>query len=118
MSQDAENAGDQVKFKIVDPAHVPSKPTTPNRLIFNTAVLIVAMAGGLGLVFLYGLLFPVVHHHRSLRELTGYPVFGSISMIRKPEALKKRNKEISIYVTSFSMLILTYIVIMIVQIVI
>ena len=116
MSQEADNAGDQVKFQIVEPTHVPSVPSSPNRLLFNTAVLVAALAGGFALVFLFGQFFPVVHHQRSLRELTGFPVFGSISMVRKPEALKKRKSDIAIYVGSIAVLTLSYAVIVVVQV--
>lgn len=116
MSRDAENAGDQVKFQIVEPAHVPSKPSSPNRLLFNTAVLLAAVGGGFGLVFVFGQFFPVIHHHRALRDLTaGYPVFGSISMLSKPETVKKRKTDITIYAISMALLTITYLFVVIVQ---
>ncbi len=115
ISQEAENAGDQVKFKIVEPPHVSFTPTSPNRPIFNAAVLIVALGGGLGLVFLFGQFSPVVHDQKTLRELTGYPVFGSITLVRSPEMINKRKMDITIYAASIALLSMIFIVIVIVQ---
>ena len=115
ISQEADNAGDQFKFQIIEPPHVPTKPTSPNRPLFNAAVLIVALGGGLGLVFLFGQFYPVVHDQKTLRELTGYPVFGSISLVRSPEMLKKRKKDITIYVSNMIGLTIIFFIIVIIQ---
>lgn len=116
MSQEAENAGDQVKFQIIEPPHVPSHPTFPNRLLFNTAVLIVAFGGGLGLVFLFGQFNPVVHDQKTLRQVTGYPVFGVVSLVRSDEMITKRKKDISIYATSMGILFVVYIGVLVHQV--
>ncbi len=115
MSQEAESAGDQVKFQIIEPPHVPSAPVTPNRPVFNAVVLVIALGGGLGLVFLFGQFYPVVHDQRALRELTGYPVFGSITLVRSAEMINKRKVDITIYATSMAMLSVVFVVIVIVQ---
>lgn len=115
ISRDAESAGDQVKFNIIEPPHVPSIPSSPNRPLFNAAVLLIALGGGLGLVFLVGQFNPVVHEQRTLRELTGYPVFGSISLMRSTEMVRKRKLAITIYAASIIALTLVFVVIVVVQ---
>jgi len=115
ISQDAETAGDQVKFQIIEPPHVPSTPSSPNRPLFNAAVLVIALGGGLGLVFLFSQFYPVVHDQKTLRELTGYPVFGSISLVRSPEMLKKRKRDITIYAANMAALTMVFGVIVVIQ---
>ena len=109
MSQEAESAGDQVKFQIIEPPHVPSKPSSPNRLMFNSVVLLAALGGGLGLVFLFGQFNPVIHDQKTLRQVGRYPVFGSVSLVRDEKMLKKRRVDITLYAIGMLVLVVAYI---------
>ena len=116
MSQEAESAGDQVKFQIIEPPHVPSAPSAPNRLILNSAVLLAGLAGGLGLVFLFGQFNPVIHDQKTLRQVTGIPVFGSVSLVRSQEMIRKRKMDILIYASGMFVLVLVYVGVLIHQV--
>lgn len=115
ISQEAEFAGDQVKFQIIEPPHVPSTPASPNRPFLNAVALFIGLGGSLAVVYLFGQFYPVVHDQKSLRELTGYPVFGSISMIRSPEMVQKHKMEMTIYISSMVGLTLLYGIIVLIQ---
>lgn len=115
LSQEVEYAGDQVKFQVIEPPRVPLTPASPNRPLFNAVVLLVAIGGGLGLVFLFSQLNPVVHDQKTLRRLTKYPVFGSISIVRGPDMIKKRKADIIIYAVSITLLTLIFIAIVVMQ---
>jgi len=82
ISEDVEqNAGDVV-FRVIDPPFVPQMPDEPNKLLLNSAVLLVALGVALGLGLLMSLLRPVIVTRRALGELTGMPVLGTVTMIR------------------------------------
>lgn len=51
MSDTVEQTTDAVKFRIVDPPQVPSKPSAPNRILLSSAILMVSWAGGWGSQF-------------------------------------------------------------------
>ncbi|MCM5680323.1 chain length-determining protein [Schlegelella sp. S2-27] len=68
-------------FRLVEPASVSPTPVFPNRKVL--AVLAVLAAVGCGIAAAFGLsqLSPSFDNERSLRELTGRPVLGTISMV-------------------------------------
>ncbi len=89
MSQQVEKNSDDVKFRVIDPPFVPLKPTEPNKLLLNVAVLFVSIVLGVGIAFLLSLMRPVISDRFTMGEVTGLPVLGTISMI-VTEAQKKR----------------------------
>lgn len=68
-----------VAFQIVDPPVVSFQPIFPNRPLLLAAVLIVGLAAGAGVAYLLHLIKPVFSDSRSLAELTGLPVLGSVT---------------------------------------
>ncbi|MCX8050214.1 MAG: hypothetical protein N3A55_11230 [Methylohalobius sp.] len=80
LSESVEQNTDTVKFQVVDPPQVPSKPSAPNRILLSTGVLGAGCAVGFGLTILLALLRPTFISVQQLREVTGLPVLGSISM--------------------------------------
>lgn len=118
MSEDADSAGDQVKFQIIEPPHVPSVPSSPNRPMLSTIVLIFSIAGAFGLAFLFSQFHPVIYDQKTLREVTGYPVFGTISMFRNPEVLQQRKHDLIVYAGSLGMLCVIYVTVLAVDLLI
>jgi len=53
ISAAAESNGDKVQYRVIEPPHLPARPDWPNRPLFVTAILVLALgaslAGGLGL---------------------------------------------------------------------
>lgn len=108
MSDEAEQTGDNVKFKVIDPPRVPSTPSGPNRLLFSSLVLIGGLGAGLVLAFLLSQLRPAVFDRNSLREITGLPVFGSVSRVWTPGLLVKRRMELGAFSVVMLTLIMAY----------
>ncbi len=80
LSESVEQNTDTVKFRIVDPPQVPSKPSAPNRILLSAAVLGAGFAVGFGLTILLALLRPTFVTIQQLREVLDLPVLGSVSM--------------------------------------
>ena len=89
----AQNAS-SVKFRVVDPPFVPMDPTEPDKLLLHSGVFIVAVLLGVGLALFLSLLRPVICNRRSLGQVAGLPVLGSVALIpsrvEKSRALKER----------------------------
>jgi polysaccharide chain length determinant protein (PEP-CTERM system associated) len=84
MAEQVDATGDNVKFRIVEPPFVPSRPSSPNRPMLITAVMLAALGAGVGVALLLAQASPVVYDHRTLSRLTGLPVFGIISAVKTP----------------------------------
>jgi polysaccharide chain length determinant protein (PEP-CTERM system associated) len=108
LSEEAGQTGDEVKFKIIDPPRVPLAPAGPNRVLFSSFVLVVAGGIGLALAFFLSQLRPVIYDQRILRQLTGFPVFGSVSRIWTPELRFMRKIELGVFLFAGILLLLVY----------
>jgi hypothetical protein len=108
MSEDVEQTGDNVKFKIIDPPRVPLSPSGPNRPLFSSIALLLGLAVGMALAFLLSQVRPVFFDRRTLRQVAGYPVFGAISRVMTPDVLFKRRLEFSAFISATLALIFVY----------
>lgn len=108
MSEEAEQTGDNVKFKIVDPPRVPIAPNGPNRVLYSSIVLVGGIGIGLVVAFLLSQIRPAVYDRRSLQKLTGVPVFGSVSRVWTPELLFKRRLEFGAYILAGTIMLFAY----------
>ena len=69
-----------LSFRVIDPPLAPPTPSGPNRLQLFTAVFIAALAAGLAGAFLLSQVRPTFLSQASLRESTGLPILGAVSM--------------------------------------
>ena len=79
ISESAEQSGDNVKFRVIEPPIVPFKPSGPERALLNTMVLLAALGAGLGLAVLLAQLHPTFATRDLLQKITGVPVIGAIT---------------------------------------
>ena len=80
LSGDLSSATDMLTFRVIDPPQVPSAPVGPNRPRLFSLVFVVALAAGLGVALLMSQFRPTFLSQSSLRDVTGLPILGSISM--------------------------------------
>ena len=88
ISQKAEVSSDSFQFRVIDPPRVPTKPTGPNRPLFLSAVLFVAIGAGIGLAFVVSQLRPVFFSTKQLNSVTGIPVLGSVTMLHSQQVIQ------------------------------
>lgn len=91
LSEDAGQSAETVQFRIVDPPYVPSEPSAPNRSLLHVFSLIAGLAVGSAIALFLFLLRPTFDNRQVVREITGLPVLGNVSMIWTP-AQKRRDK--------------------------
>lgn len=94
MSQQAGESADEVKFRVIDPPFVPSAPSGPNRPLFMGLVMLGGVAAGVVFAFLMSQLRPVFDDRRTLSEITGVPVLGSVAMVWTAAQTQKRRIEL------------------------
>jgi polysaccharide chain length determinant protein (PEP-CTERM system associated) len=92
LSGDLSSATDMMTFRVIDPPVIPLKPTGPNRPQLLSIVLAVALAAGLGAALLMSQFRPTFLSQSTLRETTGLPILGSISMNWTNEQKKRHQK--------------------------
>lgn len=104
MSGDMSAQTELVSFKVIDPPTAPNIPTGPNRVRLFSLVLLGALASGIGIAFAMSQIRPTFHSLGSLRELTGRPILGSVSMIWTAQEVIKQKR--SRYAFGFTLLFL------------
>jgi polysaccharide chain length determinant protein (PEP-CTERM system associated) len=109
LGERMERNADDVKFRVVDPPFVPSKPQEPNKLLLNVIVLVGGIGAGIALGLLMSILRPVFDDRRTLNKVTGLPVLGSVTLVLT--AAQKRQALVGTlsYVSLFGVLLLTFV---------
>lgn len=108
MSENVEQNTDSVKFRIVDPPQVPTKPAAPHRILLSTGILLVGMGAGMGLAIFLALLRPAYANTQKLRDVTGLPVLGNVSMNWIPAIRKQKWRQLLFFIASFATLLLVF----------
>jgi len=75
-------AGDQQSafvFRVISPPLKPNRPHTPNRLLFNGAVLILGLGAGVGVAFALGQFSGTFMSVEQLKDAFDLPVLGTIT---------------------------------------
>lgn len=80
LSGDLSSVTDMLTFRVIDPPTASNVPTGPNRLRLFSLVFVVSLGAGLAAAFLMSQLRPTFLSQASLRDATGLPILGSISM--------------------------------------
>jgi polysaccharide chain length determinant protein (PEP-CTERM system associated) len=93
MSEKVDNRAEALKFKIADAPNTPLQPSSPKRKLLFSGVLIVGIIGGLAIALLLYIIRPTIMSISQLKQLTGLPVLGSVSMKMNHIQSKKNKKE-------------------------
>ncbi len=111
MSEQADEAGDNLKFRVVEPPSIPLLPVGPKRLLFSVAVLVMALGLGGGVAFLLSQIKPVYFDPKTLRTELEFPVLGQVSRVMTDDVRMKRRLEIGGFISVFLLLMLVFVVV-------
>jgi polysaccharide chain length determinant protein (PEP-CTERM system associated) len=93
LSGDLSSASDMMTIRVIDPPSAPLVPVGPNRARLYSLVFAGALLAGLGAALLLSQIRPTFISQRSLREMTGLPILGGISMNwTEAQRLKRRRR--------------------------
>jgi polysaccharide chain length determinant protein (PEP-CTERM system associated) len=99
-------AGNHVKFRIIDPPLASLNPVSPNRTILLAGVLAAAFGIALVVAFVLNQLNPVVITSADLRHLAGLPVLGTITRVLTESQRKARRNRALLFAVGCATLIL------------
>jgi polysaccharide chain length determinant protein (PEP-CTERM system associated) len=108
LSGDLTNTTDMVKFRVVDPPTVPLRPTGPDRLRLASLVFLGALIAGIAFAMLLSQLRPTYLSQHGLRESTGLPILGSVSMNWTDHERAKRKRSFYAFGASLAILVTLY----------
>lgn len=84
ISEDVEQAGQDMRFRVIEPPRTPLNPVHPRRVVYSAGILLGGLGVGAGLTLLLAQAFPAVYGRRMLQELSGRPIFGAVSRVSSP----------------------------------
>ena len=108
LSGDLSSATDMLTFRVIDPPTAPLTPAGPPRARFMSMVFVLALATGLGSALLMSQFRPTFLSQAALRDVTGLPILGSISMNWTPEQKSRQKKRLYALGASVLMLFSAY----------
>lgn len=113
ISGELTSTAQLMSFRIIDPPTVPEMPSGPDRKRLFSIVFLVALAGGIGIAFIISQIRPTFHSQASLREVTGFPILGTVPMIWTDQGKMKRKRHLYAFGISLLVLVMCYAALMI-----
>lgn len=108
LSGNLSSASDMMTFRVIDPPTVPLSPAGPNRLRLDSVVIVVALMTGLATAVLMSQIRPTFVSQHALRQATGLPILGGVSMVRTPLQIVKRRRRLIAFGATIALLLTTY----------
>jgi len=102
------------EFRVVEPPRVSPKPAQPSRMVVALLAIVAAIGAGAGSTFLLSQLMGTVNDTRQLKEISGRPVLGSVSMVIGPamrEVVDRGNRLFMINVAAFFLVNIAWLVV-------
>lgn len=85
LAEDVENTTGNITFRVIDPPYVPLRPSEPNKLLLNSAVLVLALGAGGALALVLALVNPIVTDARMLAQAAELPLLGTVTWNKSAE---------------------------------
>lgn len=97
IAEEADKTSDDIKLKVIEPPRVPLVPVGPDRLRLLGMVLFVSLGAGGGVAFLLSQLNPRVFSSDGLKQLTGLPVMGVVTLLQSDRQRAERRMELAVF---------------------
>lgn len=78
LKQEVQEEEQDLTFRVIDPPHAAMVPAGPNRRLFNSLVMVLAVGGGLGLAFVLSQRDVTFFSAAALNQAFGVPVYGTV----------------------------------------
>ena len=108
MSGEMQSVAGVNDFRMVDPPRVQPLPVSPKRRVLMPLALIIAIACGLGAMYLAQEWRPAFHDARGLRELTELPVVGTVTAIENEGTRREFRHSVYRWGAAVTALMVTY----------
>ena len=114
LTGDLESVAGLADFRLVDPPRASQKPVAPNRLLLMPLALVVALGLGLVSTFLMSQMRPVFYDKRSLSQVLGLPILGTVNLVMRERDIRNEKKELRLFWLASSGLLLVFLIGMVV----
>lgn len=81
LSSEREQRGDEVSYRLIEPATVPIHPSSPNRALLLSGVLFLALSAGIAAALALVMLDSTFWSVKDLQERIGLPVYGTVAEV-------------------------------------
>lgn len=108
LSGDLESAGSVADFRLIDPPRASPNPVAPNRLILLPTGLVLALVAGLFAAFVASQVRPVFFDGKTLRDVTGLPLLGTVSLIPNEARRAKERTSLHRFLLATAGLVIAY----------
>jgi polysaccharide chain length determinant protein (PEP-CTERM system associated) len=106
LSQDVEQNASDVTFRVIDPPFAPREPTEPNKPLLNAIALAMAIFVGIGSGLVVSLIYPIVSDPRTLINISGLPLLGTVTASMRPGERRKEILDLVVFASfSFALVI-------------
>lgn len=109
LRSQAQTETDAVKFSVIDPPTQPRVPTSPNRPLLLTGVLILGLGAGAATAFALGKLQTTYATAGQLERASGMPVIGSIGEVVTGAQQALRRKKLTMFAGGLAALVVAYV---------
>ena len=103
-----DSAAGLANFRLIDPPQVSSKPVAPNRFALLPLGLLIALAGGTFLAILASQMKRVFFDGKSLRDATGLPLLGVVSLVPSDMLMEQERSSIRRFFVAGGLLVAVY----------
>ena len=93
VSQGLEKEQKGERFTLVDPARLPEKPYSPNRLAIALVGIVLGIGAGIGTAALKEFSDTSIHSSRYLTTVTSFPVLAIVPAIATPKDFSRMRKQ-------------------------
>jgi polysaccharide chain length determinant protein (PEP-CTERM system associated) len=83
LSAAVDNRRTNISFRLIEPPHRSERPVAPNRPLFNTAILVLAIGAGIGLALALSIHASAFITGGELSEAFGLPVIGIVTRLQR-----------------------------------
>jgi polysaccharide chain length determinant protein (PEP-CTERM system associated) len=97
LAQDLETKSDNVQFRVIDPPQQPLQPSSPNRPVLLTGVLVLGLGAGVAIAFLFSQLHTTFSTVDRLRTHFSLPVLGTVSRVMSASQRKRRQIRLAMF---------------------
>jgi len=108
LTGEVDQSAGLADFRVIDPPRVGEHPVSPNRMTLFPLLFLAALASGVGAAFLASQISPRFHSTKSLRDIGGRPVLGSISLRLDSALIRRRRFETTIFGTASAGMVAAY----------
>ncbi len=108
LSSEMDANASMAEFRLIEPPRVTPKPVAPNRPLLISGAFAAALAAGIVVAFLLSQVRPTFSDGRALREISGLPVLGVVSMLRNDKRVKRERRGMLAFIGMLVGLVCSY----------